>query len=613
MRTSTRRNRDGSKVSYLQLAHNEWDPTAKTARTKVLYSFGRVDALDRAAIERLITALTRMLGREPADEAGAPDRARVVGAPGLEFLESRPLGGAWLLDGLWRRLGIDRLLRGLAGRRRDPAAERVLFALVANRALAPSSKLAATSWVARDVALPGLAEVSDDACYRAMDWLLSVETELARGVYDAVADLLNLEVDLIFFDTTSTYFETEDADPAAWRDAAGRVVASDPDPDDADRAVQVDGGEDATEVTAGDAGSAAGEAQAAPLGAVGRAGFRTWGKSKDSRDDLPQVIVGMAVTREGIPVRVWSWPGNTADSPLIHQVKADLRDWTLGKVIWVADRGFTSAANRRALAAGGGGYILGEKLRSGSPEATAALSRQGRYQQVSDNLRVKEVNISAHERFVVCHNPEAAERDAAVRANLLAQLDAAIADSDRLSATKRAELRGQISTRPGMARFLRTTASGLLRINHRAVSADERLDGKYLLRTPDPHLSAEDIARGYKQLLAVERGWRDMKQVLDLRPVYHRLEDRIRAHVLLCWLALLLIRIIETRTQTTWPRARDELQRLHLGVFTGPAGQFRQTSAPTDETRRLHNALDLALPPRILALSTDPSDSPAAR
>src|SRR3954452_23787084 len=230
VRTSTRRNQDGSKVSYLQLAHNEWDPAAKTARTKVLYSFGRADQLDRAAIERLVGGLTRVVGGEPAPVG--PDRARAVGVPGLEFVESRPLGGAWLLDGLWHRLGIDTLLRRLAaGTRRDPMVERVLFALVANRALAPSSKLAATSWVAHEVHLPGLAEVSDDACYRAMDWLIAVEDKLARGVFDAVAHLLNLEVDLIFFDTTSTYFETEDPDELVWLDDHGRRVEDDPDTD----------------------------------------------------------------------------------------------------------------------------------------------------------------------------------------------------------------------------------------------------------------------------------------------------------------------------------------------------------------------------------------------
>jgi Transposase DDE domain len=384
-------------VSYLQLAHNEWDPTAKTSRTKVLYSFGRADQLDRAAIERLITALTRVVGVETA--SSGPDRARVVGVPGLEFVESRPLGGAWLLDRLWHRLGIDTLLRRLAtGTRRDPVVERVLFALVANRALAPSSKLAATSWVAHDVHIPGLEAVSDDACYRAMDWLLAVEDRLARGVFDQVAHLLNLEVDLIFFDTTSTYFETEQPDEPVWRDPHGRVV----DPHDS---------------TADGTGNDGINAGVPPAGATTQAGFRSYGKSKDSRDDLPQVVVGMAVTRDGIPVRVWCWPGNTSDSPLIRQVKDELRDWTLGKVIWVADRGFTSQANRRHLTAGGDGYILGEKLRSGSAEAAAALARPGRYQDVSANLRVKEVKLSEHERFVVCHNPDAANRDAKVRAN----------------------------------------------------------------------------------------------------------------------------------------------------------------------------------------------------
>jgi hypothetical protein len=435
------------------------------------------------------------------------------------------------------------------------------------------------------VHVPGIDTVSDDACYRAMDWLIAVEEQLARGVFDEVADLLNLEVDLIFFDTTSTYFETEDSDPAVWRDEHGRRV------EDVDAAEQADDGQP-------------------PAGATGQAGFRAHGKSKDSRDDLPQVVVGMAVTRDGIPVRVWCWPGNTSDSPLIRQVKDELRDWTLGKVIWVADRGFTSKENRRHLMAGGGGYILGEKLRCGSPEATAALSRQGRYQDVAANPRVKEVKISEHERFVVCHNPEAADRDAAVRANLVERLEAMIEKSDRLSPTKRAELRGVISTKPGLNRFLRVTPGGLLRVHAAKVTADAKLDGKYLLRTADPHLSTEDIALGYKQLLQVERGWRDMKQVLDLRPVYHRLEDRIRAHVLLCWLALLLARIVETRASTpeqttTWPRARDQLQRLHVGTFTGPAGLFRQTTPPSTEARQLHQVLDIALPPRILALDPD--------
>jgi Transposase DDE domain len=295
----------------------------------------------------------------------------------------------------------------------------------------------------------------------------------------------------------------------------------------------------------------------------------------DSRDDLPQIVIGMAVTRGGIPVRVWCWPGNTADSALIRQVKAGMRDWAPGKVIWVADRGFSSAASRRFLQHGAGGYIIGEKLRTGSPHVKEALSRQGRYQQVAGNMQVKEVRIaSAAGRFVICCNPGAATRDAAVRAGLITKLEEAIAGTGTLTATQRAELRGKLSARPGLNRFLRVTPGGLLRVDktkaEAEAEAEENLDGKYLLRSSDPKLSAEDIAVGYKQLLEVERGWRDMKSVLDLRPVCHRLEERIRAHVQLCWLALLLIRVAETQTGQTWPAIRRELDRIHLGTFTGP-------------------------------------------
>ncbi|WP_243436898.1 hypothetical protein [Streptomyces sp. FH025] len=134
------------------------------------------------------------------------------------------------------------------------------------------------------------------------------------------------------------------------------------------------------------------------------------------------------------------------------------------------------------------------------------------------------------------------------------------------------------------------------------IEAEENLDGKYLLRCSDPHLSAEDIALGYKQLLEVERGWRDMKQIIDLRPVYHRLEERIRAHVILCWLALLLIRITETTTGDTWPHIRRELDRLHLGTFTGPTGTFQQVTALTKPQRDLLAKLQTPTPRQIVAL-----------
>ena len=565
VRTTLRRNKDGSVVRYLQLAHNVWDPEKKRSRTEVLYNFGREDETSRAALERLAGSLSRYLASSPDPQAALFTAA----GEGFTYEGSRPLGGTYVLDALWRRLGIEASLRRLLeGKRRESSAERVLFALVASRALAPSSKLAAARWTSEDVHIAGLPETTDDACYRAMDWLLEVQGELEKEVFHEVANLLSLEVDLLFFDTTSTYFERDEADEPVARDERGEVLAAEE------------------------------EGEAARL-----SGFRSYGRSKDHRDDLPQVVVGMAVTREGIPVRVWSWPGNTADSALIRQVKEDLRGWTLSRLVWVADRGFASAENRRFLRRGDEHYILGEKLRSGSAEAKAALARAGRYQEVAGNLRVKEVRISEGERFVICHNPQGAERDAAVRERLLARLGEMIAGSDKLSVTKRAELRGVISTKPGLARFLRTTAGGLLRLDAEAIAAEEKLDGKYLLRSSDPTLSAADIALGYKQLLEVERGWRDMKQLLDLRPVYHRREDRIRAHVVLCWLALLLVRVIETSCEASWPQLRHELEKLRLGSFRGAAGSFSQRSEITAAQRAILAQLQMSAPPLLAELT----------
>jgi hypothetical protein len=579
LREVKRQNQNGTQASYLQLVHNQWDPAARASRTRILYSFGRTDQVERAAIERLIASLSRLL--DPATAF------RTTANSELTFLEARPLGGAHLLDSMWHRLGIDTVMHTLlAGRRRDRRVERVLFALVANRALGASSKLAAAGWVNDEVHIDGLPATSDDACYRAMDWLLEIAHDLEKAVFWQVATLLDLEVDLLFFDTTSTYFELDEPDAPIARDQRGMPVP------------QPDGGDGNT----GDGHGVGVEGDAAATAT--KAGFRSYGKSKDHRDDLPQVVVGMAVTRTGIPVRVWCWPGNTTDAALIRQVKHDLRDWTLARVVWVVDRGLASAENRRYLRRGDHHYIIGERLRSGSAEANAALSRQGRYAEVAGNLRVKEVKINKAERFVICHNPEAAERDAHVRERLVAQLTELIAASDKLSVTKRAELRGVISTKPGLNRYLRVTPGGLLRVDKAAIKAEANLDGKYLLRSSDPHLSAEDIALGYQQLLQVERGWRDRKQVIDLRPVYHRLEERIRAHVLLCWLALLLVRIVETTTGATWQTLNGELSRLQVITFTGPDGTFRQRTELTKPQRDIYATLGLDPPSKIIELAT---------
>jgi len=553
LRTTQRRRTDGSLVRYVQLAHNR--RVDGVTRAEVLVNLGREDQLDLDGLRRLAASITRFTD---GDGGGAP----LPGTPGeFEVTASRALGGVWLLDGLWRALGVDRALAGVLGARRfGTDVERVLFALVANRALEPGSKLAAAEWASQDVHVPGLRAMDDDQAYRAMDLLVDADAhaKVQEAVFFACADLLNLEVDLLFFDTTTTYFERDEPE-------------------------------------------------------VGEGALRVFGHSKDHRPDLPQIVIGLAVTREGIPVRVWVWPGNTNDMTVIPQVKDDLRGWRLGRVVTVVDRGFSSDENLRYLTRAGGHWIAGERMRDGSPDARAALARPGRYQTVRDNLGVKDVRVGdgdAAKRFIVCHNPVEADRERAQRDELITRLEAELAriDAQRAKAKaprdQAAHTRAECALRdhPTLGRFLRQRPSGRLQIDRAKLAAEAKLDGKFLLSTSDPHLSAEDVALGYKNLLEAERGFRDLKTTLELRPVFHRLEHRIRAHVLLSWLALLLIRVAERQTGHTWRRIALELQRLHLVTLTGPTGTAEQTTQLTDAQRDLLAATGVQPPPRITAL-----------
>jgi Transposase DDE domain len=563
LRETKRRNADGSAVSYLALAQNERDPVTGVPRARIIHRFGRADQVDREALARLVRSISRFL--DPAEAVAAAASGEV------SIVESRSMGSAWLADRLWERLQIGQTIIACVGGRRLQAerVERAIFAMVANRlSVKPLSKLAGCEWVAERVFIEGLAEVSDDACYRAMDFLHAALPELQERVFFTVASLLDLEVDLLFFDTTSTYWETD------------RLPEELQDEDEPE-------GEQP-------------EADEEP--ALVESGRRRYSKnSKDHRPDLPQVVVGMAVTRKGIPVRVWTFPGNASDQVIIRKVKDDLRGWNLARVIWVLDRGFTSERNRRYLQRAGGHYIVGEKLRSDSKEAGAALARQGRYHTVQGNLRVKQVRIddgTNRDRFVICHNPERAERDRTVREQILERLRQEIHHADGLAPSKRSELYGALSTKPAYKRFLRKTKTGKLRIDRAAVARETKLDGKFLLRTSDESLTPADLAEGYKALYEAERGWRDLKHTIDMRPAYHRREDRIEAHVQLCWLALLLLRVAETEVGDTWRNLRNELDRMHLVTLATSEGTVAQRTELTPGQRRILGALELPEPPR---------------
>ena len=557
IRRVSRKNKDGSVVTYVQLAHNVRDPQTGTPKAQVLYSFGRADQLDIDALKRLAKSISRFLSPEDALQV----EAELKGNHGIRFLRSRPMGGAWVLDALWKSLGVDKVFERLLEERcvRSPV-ERAIFSMVANRALAPGSKRRVESWVRHDVVIPGVDGIPLHQLYRAMDVLLEAEAEIQKELYFQLADLLNLEVDLLYFDTTSTYFEIEE-------------IESEPD----------DGAQEES------------QRQERPKT------LRRFGHSKDHRPDLPQVVIGLAVTRDGIPIRCWVWPGNTTDMTVIGQVKDDLIGWKLGRVIAVVDRGFSSEENLRALQRAGGHYITGERMRSGKEDVEQALSRQGRYQTVRENLHVKEIIIGdgeARRRYILVRNPEQAERDRLQRERLIETLEMELSQLKDLDANRHTKAVCALMSHPVYGRYLKQTKTGKLSIDRAKVKAEERFDGKYLLRTSDDTLTAEDVALGYKQLIEVEAAFRTLKHSLDLRPMYHRIDDRIRSHVLLCWLALLLVRIVELKTKRSWPEVREELQRMHLGEFLADDHRVLQRTETTKAQAEIFGAMGISEPPR---------------
>lgn len=548
VRTTSRTNKDGSSVRYLQLAESVWDAEHQRSKTRILHNLGREDEVDAEALKRLAESLLRLSDPEALERL--LHGAHAESALTLEW--AKEYGPLYVLRALWDELGLaEEIGRATRGRPSAGALAEAAFLVVANRAVAPESKLGLYARWLSELYWPEAEGVELHHLYLALDLLAAEKEKLEKAIFFRVADLLRADVDLIFYDTTSVYFETEDED-------AGEV----------------------------------------PL--------RTWGHSKDERPDAPQIVVGLAVTRDGLPVKHWLWPGNTTDVTTIEAVKRDLAGWRLNRVIYVGDGGMMSEANLSTLAQGGSGYIVGVPLRK-SNEAAAVLARPGRFRTVAENLEVKEIAYPSatdepvatkRRRYVLCRNPQEAKRQKHRRDQMLQELEAELAALDA-RAEDHPKRACELTTSRRFGAYVKQRKGGRLTIDRARVAAEEKLDGKWLVVTNDPTLSAEDVALGYKQLIRVEQSFRRLKHGIDIRPVYHRTPARIEAHVFACVLALLLERVGELRTGELWGEVRRELSRLKMVAYRGAAGRVLQTTEPTTEQRNLLKRLGIA-PPRLV-------------
>jgi transposase len=334
-----------------------------------------------------------------------------------------------------------------------------------------------------------------------------------------------------------------------------------------------------------------------------RGPLRKRGKAKNKRYDAPLVSVGLAVTRDGLPVRSWVFPGNTADVTTVAKVKADLKGWKLGRCIFVGDAGMNSEENRRTLALANGKYILAAKMRGGDEVTKLVMTRAGRYHVVRDNLRVKEVLVGDGERrqrYAVCHNPEEEARQRHHRQRILEELTQELATlKPPVKGEKHSKRTCELLSSERFGRYLRCTKRGALRIDRTAVRMDARYDGKWVITSNDDTLTVEDLALGYKQLMRVEECWRTMKSGLRMRPVFHWLPHRIEAHVKLCVLALLLERIAEIRGGDTWRNLVAQLDTVKVVEYLRAGVRVRQTSDLRPTVTELLKKLGIARPPKL--------------
>jgi hypothetical protein len=560
LRETRQKRADGSFVTHLQLAESVWNPHKKRSEVRIVHNCGRAE--DPQTAERLRNLARSILKK-------CDPEAIVQHSEEWRLIDAWPYGPLYVLEALWQRLGlVDIIADQLKGRQLDFPVERALFAMVANRACAPCSKLYCyEQWLREDVRIAGTDPLGLHHLYRAMDILEAHKDGIEQALYFRLADLLNLDVELIFYDTTSLHFEIDEMD-------------------------QGHGDEELVEGSL----AAGSKTYKAP---------RKRGLSKNGRSDAPQIVIGLAVTRDGLPVRHWVFPGNTVDVTTVAQVKDDLKGWKLSRCVFVGDAGMVSQDNLERLSQSGGKYILCMPMRRGDEVTTDVLQRPGRFQKVSDNLRVKEVVVGEGERrrrYVVCYNPQEEKRQRAHRRQVLYELEAELASLKEVRGESHSKRVCQLRTSRRYGRYLRLTKGGLLRIDAAKRRAAEQLDGKFVVYSNDDSLTPADLALGYKQLQRVEEAWRTLKRGLQVRPVYHWAVHRIHAHVALNVLALLLERVVEQACGDTWRNIRADLEQIKLAQLLSPHGTVWQVTEPSPEASKHLKSLELKNPPAILHL-----------
>lgn len=559
LRTTQRKNKDGSVVRYLHLAHNVRDPETGISVPRNIHNFGRADELDREVLVRLCGSIARACGVDVHDpaETGDATLSDKTGLPDdMKLIKTMELGTVTVIEALWEKLGIGEALRAAAEKSGCKVPyERALLAMTANRLCDPESKLGVWDRWLEKVYLPTCRGLKLAQMYEAMDLLHKHSATIEERVFFETADLFNLEVDVVFYDTTTATFSIDDED-------------------------EDDGDEE---------------------------GLRKFGRAKEG-GWTPQVVVALAVTRDGLPVRSWVFPGNTSDVTTVKRVRADLKGWKLGRALFVADSGMNSEESRKELAKACGTYLLAARAGSVKEIRDVVLARPGRYKVITDNLQAKEVVVGEgvrRRRYILCYNPKQAERERSHREQVVEQLEEEVGRHRDKKATAQWAIELKASKRFG--RYLRITKGGKIELDRAAIREAERFDGKWVVQTNDDTITAEDAAAGYKALLVIERCFRSLKRTqLKMTPMWHWLPRRIEAHVKICVLALLIERVAERTLGLPWARVKRCLTGLQASYFETTSHGFVERNEATPEHVSTLKSLGIPLPRKVLEVSDLP-------
>ncbi len=455
------------------------------------------------------------------------DKVRVTEDFKQGKLEARgvlKIGPDLVLGRLWSELGLDRILEGLLAQRKfEFPVERAVYLATISRLFFPGSDRR-TIRRARDYRIAGPDTLSLHHLYRAMSWLGGERERIEEELFSRNRHLFT-QLSVVFFDTTTLYFE----------------------------------------------------------GAGGNLGAR--GYSKDRRPDCAQMVAGVVMDEGGRPIAAPTWPGNTTDAATIIPVARSLRErFGVEKITLVADRGMVGAKNREELAKLGFTYILGVKMRLEKRAMAEVLSRAGRFREVADNLKVKEVRHEG-KRYVVCLNPAEAERDRISRQTMVKDLERKLKDNP-----------SQLIGNTGYRRYLK--AGPRPEIDRQKVKEEERYDGKWVLIT-DTDLPADEVALRYKELWRVERIFREAKDTLATRPIFHQSDPYILGHVFVSFLSLLLMHELRRRIDfpAEWDQIKQDLEALYEVEVEQDGKTWLLRSPLRGVAGKVFRAVGVAIPP----------------